>query len=89
MAGLYWTHNVKDIMDGKINRMMMNLVNNNDATYEGTVEVVKRIRIYKEFADAIISDMEEMDRKEAEENEARKREAERRAKENAETNDAE
>lgn len=89
MAALYWTRDVKRILNDKVTGMMEALIETKDATNEGTVEVVKRIRMYKEFVDEVIADMEEMDLKEAEENEARKREAEQRANQDAEKNDAE
>ena len=84
MAVLYWTSDVKMILNNKITRMMEALIETKDATNEGTVEVVKRIRMYKEFVDEVIADMEEMDQKEKEQ-----REAEQRAKKDAEKNDAE
>lgn len=89
MAELYWTRDVKKILNDKVTGMMERLIETKDATYEGTVEVVKRIRMYKEFVDEIVADMEEMDRKEKEHREAEKREAEQRAKQDAEKNDAE
>ena len=89
MAELYWTRDVKKILNDKVTGMMERLIETKDATYEGTVEVVKRIRMYKEFVDEIVADMEEMDRKEKEQREAEKREAEQRAKQDAEKNDAE
>ena len=89
MAALYWTSDVKRILNDKVTGMMERLIETKDATYEGTVEVVKRIRMYKEFVDEIVADMEEMDWKEKELREAEKREAEQRAKQDAEKNDAE
>ena len=89
MAELYWTRDVKKILNDKVTGMMEALIETKDATNEGTVEVVKRIRMYKEFVDEIVADMEEMDRKEKEQRESEKREAEQRAKQDAEKNDAE
>lgn len=88
MAVLYWTSDVKMILNNKVTRMMEALIETKDATTEGTVEVVKRIRMYKEFVDEVIADMEEMDQKEKEQREAEKREAEQRAKKDEEKKDA-
>ena len=74
---VYWTNEVKKIMDNKIHELMDKMLDDQDAN----IETLKHIRICRMFANEIISDMEEKDRKD--EQAAKDAEAKRNAEEEA------
>lgn len=67
MGKIYWTSEVKHIMDARISGLMNGLLNDKDSTNEQIVYILTNIRNIRQFADDIIAEMEEMDRKEDEE----------------------
>ena len=67
MGKIYWTREVKAILDKKVNGIMDDLLADKDATDQDIVNAVRNTRVLKTFCDDVISEMEEMDRKEDEE----------------------
>lgn len=67
MAKIYWTKEVKKLMDNEIHELLDNLINDTDITLETENEMVAMIRTCRQFADKIISQMTELDRQEDEE----------------------
>ena len=76
MGKIYWTREVKDIMNKKLNSIMNGLLADKDATDQDIVTAVRSTRVLKTFCDDVIAEMEALDRKEDEEREARKGAAE-------------
>lgn len=67
MGKIYWTSEVKHIMDTRISGLMNGLLSDKDATNDQIVYILTNIRNIRQFADDIIAEMEELDRKEDEE----------------------
>ena len=82
MAKLYWTKEIKGILNKKILGMTESLFDEK-TTEEEVVNEVRKVRMYKKFVDEVITDMEQWDREDDE------LEAVRKAARNAEKNDAE
>ena len=82
MAKLYWTKDIKGILNKKILGMTETLFDEK-TTEEEVVDEVRKVRMYKKFVDEVIADMEQWDREDDE------LEAARKAARNAEKNDAE
>ena len=82
MAKLYWTKDIKGILNKKILGMTETLFDEK-TTEEEVVNEVRKVRMYKKFVDEVIADMEQWDREDDE------LEAVRKAARNAEKNDAE
>ena len=82
MAKLYWTKDIKGILNKKILGMTETLFDEK-TTEEEVVNEVRKVRMYKKFVDEVIADMEQWDREDDE------LEAARKAARNAEKNDAE
>ena len=82
MAKLYWTKEIKGILNKKILGMTESLFDEK-TTEEEVVNEVRKVRMYKKFVDEVIDDMEQWDREDDELESARK------AARNAEKNDAE
>ena len=82
MAKLYWTKEIKGILNKKIVGMTETLFDEK-TTEEEVVNEVRKVRMYKKFVDEVIADMEQWDREDDE------LEAVRKAARNAEKNDAE
>ena len=82
MAKLYWTKEIKSILNKKILGMTESLFDEK-TTEEEVVNEVRKVRMYKKFVDEVIADMEQWDREDDE------LEAVRKAARNAEKNDAE
>ena len=81
MAKLYWTKEIKGILNKKILGMTESLFDEK-TTEEEVVNEVRKVRMYKKFVDEVIADMEQWDREDDE------LEAARKAARNAEKNDA-
>jgi len=83
MAKLYWTSEVKEIMDSHLGKLTNDLLNDKTMNVDQVARAVMQLRLFHEFADEIIADMEEKDRVEDEERAARMRaKAEKEAAEN-------
>lgn len=67
MGKIYWTREVKAIMNKKVTSVMNDLLADTNATDQDIVNAVRNTRVLKKFCDDVISEMEEMDRKEDEE----------------------
>ena len=67
MGKIYWTREVKAILNKKVNGIMDDLLADKDATDQDIVNAVRNTRVLKTFCDEVIAEMEEMDRKEDEE----------------------
>ena len=66
MSKLYWTRDIKEILDNKIDGTMRTLLADKKATDQDIVNVVRATRTLRMFCDEIIAEMEEMDRQEDE-----------------------
>ena len=66
MSKLYWTRDIKEILDNKIDGTMRTLLADKKATDQDIVNVVRATRTLRTFCDEIIAEMEEMDRQEDE-----------------------
>ena len=82
MAKLYWTKDIKGILNKKILGMTETLFDEK-TTEEEVVDEVRKVRMYKKFVDEVIADMEQWDREDDE------IEAARKAARNAKKDDAE
>lgn len=67
MGKIYWTREVKAILNKKVNSAMDDLLADKDATDQDIVNAVRNTRVLKTFCDEVIAEMEELDRKEDEE----------------------
>ena len=67
MGKIYWTREVKAILNKKVNGIMDNLLADKDATNQDIVNAVRNTRVLKTFCDEVIAEMEALDRKEDEE----------------------
>lgn len=67
MGKIYWTREVKTILNKKVNGIMDDLLADKDATDQDIVNAVRNTRVLKTFCDEVIAEMEELDRKEDEE----------------------
>ena len=67
MGKIYWTREVKAILDKKFHSFLDDLLADKDATDRDIANTVRGTRILKTFCDEVIAEMEEMDRKEDEE----------------------
>lgn len=78
MAKLYWTKDLKEVINEFINESSMALVNDKNIIEEKAARYIQELRIFRKYADELIEKMEEMDQKDDEEMAAwrAKREAE-------------
>ena len=67
MGKIYWTREVKAILNKEVNGIMDDLLADKDATDQDIVNDVRNTRVLKTFCDEVIAEMEELDRKEDEE----------------------
>ena len=67
MGKIYWTREVKAILNKKVNGIMDDLLADKDATDQDIVNAVRNTRVLKTFCDEVVAEMEELDRKEDEE----------------------
>ena len=72
MAKLYWTCEVKEILDNKIRETADQLINDNTIEEAQMVRMIRQIRILREFTDEVIAGMEAADKAEDERREAEK-----------------
>lgn len=72
MAKLYWTCEVKEILDNKIREIADQLINDNTIEESQMVRMIRQIRILREFTDEVIAGMKAADRAEDERREAEK-----------------
>jgi hypothetical protein len=66
MGKIYWTREVKTLLDKKVNGIMDDLLADKDATDQDIVNAVRNTRVLKTFCDEVIAEMEEMDLQEDE-----------------------
>lgn len=66
MGKVYWTREVKDILNKKINFIVDDLLADKDATDQDIVNAVRNARFLKTFCDDVIAEMEALDREEDE-----------------------
>lgn len=66
MGKLYWTRDVKEILDNKIDGVLRDILTGKGATDQDIVNTIRTTRVLKAFCDEVIAEMEEMDRKEEE-----------------------
>ena len=66
MAKLYWTKDIKKLIDKKIEHDSAILVNDKEMSEEEIFRFVRDIRIFKNYAYELIEEMEEADRKDDE-----------------------
>ena len=66
MRKIYWTTDVKEIFDNKIDGILRDTLANKEATDQDIVNTIRITRVLKTFCDEVIAEMEEMDRKEEE-----------------------
>ena len=78
MAKLYWTKDLKEVIDEFINENSISMVKDDAVSEEKVARYARELRIFRKYADVLIEKMEEMDRKDDEEMAAwrAKREAE-------------
>ena len=76
MAKLYWTCEVKEIFDQKIQEVADKIINDDTIEESQVVRMVKQVRMLRAFANEVVADMEAADKAEDE-----RREAERAKKE--------
>ena len=69
MGKIYWTREVKAILDKKLHNFLDDLLADKDATDQDIITAVRNIRVLKKFCDEVIAEMEALDRKEDEERE--------------------
>ena len=67
MAKLYWTKDIKKLIEKKIERDSAVLVNEKDMSEERLFRFIRDLRIFKNYAYELIEEMEEADRKDDEE----------------------
>lgn len=67
MGKIYWTREIKEILDNKIDGALRDMLADKGATDQDIVNAVRSTRVLKTFCDEVIAEMEEMDRKEDEE----------------------
>ena len=66
MAKLYWTKDIKKLIDKKIEHDSAILVNDKEMSEEEIFRFIRDIRIFKNYAYELIAEMEEADRKDDE-----------------------
>lgn len=66
MGKVYWTTDVKEILDNKIDGVLRDMLANKEATDQDIVNTIRITRVLKTFCDEVIDEMEEMDRQEDE-----------------------
>ena len=64
MGKIYWTREVKAILDKKLHSFLDDLLADKDATDQDIITAVRNSRVLKKFCEEVISEREEMDRKE-------------------------
>lgn len=67
MAKLYWTKDIKNLIDKKLKEDSSDLVNNTDSTELELAHHIYELRTFKKYAYELIEEMEELDRKDDEE----------------------
>lgn len=80
MAKLYWTKDIKKLIEDKIDRDSGAIIRDKDLSSERVTRFVNEIRVFQKYAYELIEEMEEADRKDDE------REAAWKAKQEAEKN---
>lgn len=66
MGKIYWTREIKEILDNKIDGVLRDMLADKGATDQDIVNAVRNTRVLKTFCDEVIAEMEEMDRQEDE-----------------------
>ena len=66
MGKIYWTTDVKEILDNKIDGVLRDMLANKETTDQDIVNTIRITRVLKTFCDEVIDEMEEMDRQEDE-----------------------
>lgn len=85
MALLYWTSDIKKLIDDKLKADSAAIVLDNDISDEKRNRFVQELRIFRKYAEELIEDMEELD---AEDDRAKaERDARRRAEKEDGTGD--
>ena len=82
MAKIYWTKDIKKLIDKKVEHDSAIIVNDHDLSEEALFRFVRDLRIFKKYADELIEEMEQLDREDDEyiariKAEAAKRDAEK------------
>jgi len=66
MSKLYWIEEIKEVFDNKINKLTMSLVEDTTIKPEQTPLMIQQIRLFRNFANEIIEEMEQAEREEEE-----------------------
>lgn len=74
MAKLYWTKDIKEAFDDKINELLNSLVDDTYGDSESEQYTLEMIRVCKRFAKDVISVLKEVDRLDDEQEARRKAE---------------
>lgn len=83
MAKIYWTKEVQQLMDAKIARDSLAIINDTERSDMEIMDAIHDLRVCQKFAAAVIAEMDELDRQD-EEAQARRREEEARRARDAE-----
>ena len=67
MAKLYWTKDIKQLVDKKVDETGSLIIHDKEITREQAFRFIDEIRIFEKYAYEMIEEMEEADRKEEEE----------------------
>lgn len=74
MARLYWTKDVKQVMDDRIHAMMDQAISSKNDTEDWGNVVMAQLRVCRRFANDVYETMKKLDREEEEAREAGKAE---------------
>ena len=66
MGKLYWTKDIKKILDKKIDGLTMSLINDNSVSPEQAPAIIRHIRLLRDFSNELIDEMEQLDREDDE-----------------------
>lgn len=66
MSKIYYTEEVADLIDRKLNEMALDVVKDESAVCETLEERVEEVRAFRKFGQMLIDEMKEEDRKEEE-----------------------
>lgn len=61
MGKLYWTKDIKEIIDRKISKLANDIIND-DCSESTAVEMIRQARLLKEFGTELIKDLEHEDK---------------------------
>ena len=61
MGKLYWTKDIKEIIDRKISKLANDILND-EYSESATVEMIRQARLLKEFGTELIKDLEHEDK---------------------------